>query len=68
MMTEKEKIYWQGIAKVHKELPTKKPDIDDAMQFLDDAYLFVKSIKGQVPLPEPTEPELYKKWINRHKG
>ena len=63
-MKKKERLYWEGIARANEKekAESRTISIDGALRFLDDAYNFVRTIKGEVSLSEPTEVELYKKW------
>lgn len=68
-MNDKDRFYWEGIAKATAEskLQPRDIDADEALQFLDAAYLFVLEMKGEVAIKEPTEVEFYKKLVNLSK-
>jgi hypothetical protein len=66
-MTEREKRYWEGIAKAKNELRPRPKTLERCLKFLDDALQFVKMAKGKVEHKEPTEMEFYKRWVSLQK-
>lgn len=62
-MNEKDRNYWKGLAPILNEPrdPPKSPK--QGLAFVDDAYDFVKALKGEVQPGEPTEIELFKRWL-----
>lgn len=62
-MKGKDRIYWEGVAKAKSELPPRTKSLEKVFQWLDSAVAFTKAVKGKVEHEEPTEIELYKRWV-----
>jgi len=62
-MNEKDRLYWEGVAKAKSELPPKTKSLEKVLQWQDAALEFVKKTKGKIEHEEPTEIELYKRWV-----
>jgi len=63
-MSEKERSYWEGIAKAKSEPLPRPKTLERCLRFLDDALQFVKRVKGKIEHKEPSEIELYRRWVS----
>lgn len=69
MMSEKDKKYWAGIARVSEEARypglQRSPAPEEALFFLNGALRYVRETNPQAlhQDQEPTEIEIYKKWV-----
>ncbi len=68
-MTPKDRIYWEGIVKANQQTQDPEPpsSLEETMQFLNSAYRVMKELNPDALKQEPTEIELYKKWMTIQK-